>query len=115
MTKPAKRAVPKRNAKPVVVAARNPQLEEAVAAAPDDPAGYIVYGDWLQREGDPRGELIALQAAQRTADQRTFARLKVAEHELLSKWAEHFYGDACRFPAARKSHLHWSLGFIESF
>ena len=30
---------------------------------PDDPAAYVVYADALQSRGDPRGELIALQAA----------------------------------------------------
>ncbi len=39
------------------------ELEAAIEADPDDPAGYAVYADWLQAQGDPRGELIALQLA----------------------------------------------------
>lgn len=27
----------------------------------DDPHAFMVYGDWLEQQGDPRGELIALQ------------------------------------------------------
>ena len=44
-------------------AARNPELEQAILANPDDEAAYEVYADWLQGEGDPRGELAAVQVA----------------------------------------------------
>lgn len=36
-------------------------LEALIDAAPDDPRGYAVLGDWYQQHGEPRGELIALQ------------------------------------------------------
>lgn len=36
-------------------------LEAAIDDAPDDPARYAVLSDWLQQQGDPRGELMALQ------------------------------------------------------
>ncbi|MEJ7603595.1 MAG: TIGR02996 domain-containing protein [Kofleriaceae bacterium] len=43
-------------------------LEAAIDDDPTDPAAYLVYADALQREGDPRGELITLQiAAEREA------------------------------------------------
>jgi uncharacterized protein (TIGR02996 family) len=35
-------------------------LEAAIIENPDDPAGYLVYADWLQTHGDPRGELIVV-------------------------------------------------------
>jgi uncharacterized protein (TIGR02996 family) len=41
---------------------RNTELEEAILEDPLDPAAWLVYGDWLQSEGDPRGELVAVQA-----------------------------------------------------
>jgi uncharacterized protein (TIGR02996 family) len=41
--------------------ARNPQLEKAIVANPTDRDAYAVFADWLQEQGDPRGELIALQ------------------------------------------------------
>lgn len=39
----------------------NPELEAAILADPDDDDGYLVYADWLQSVGDPRGELIAVE------------------------------------------------------
>jgi uncharacterized protein (TIGR02996 family) len=39
----------------------------AIAAAPDDDAPRLVYADRLLADGDPRGELIALQCAGRDA------------------------------------------------
>lgn len=35
-----------------------PKLIRAIAVEPDDPAGYLVYGDWLLEREDPRGRLI---------------------------------------------------------
>src|SRR5260221_10447240 len=40
---------------------RNPELERAVIDNPDDRDAYAVLADWLQSNGVPRGELIALQ------------------------------------------------------
>jgi uncharacterized protein (TIGR02996 family) len=42
---------------------RGAALEDAIAANPDDANAFAVYGDWLHKHGDPRGELIALQHA----------------------------------------------------
>jgi uncharacterized protein (TIGR02996 family) len=39
------------------------ELEAIIEANPDDVDAYHVYSDWLQSQGDPRGEWIALQAA----------------------------------------------------
>src|SRR5687767_3359435 len=39
----------------------NPELEKRILANPDDAEAYLVYGDWLQSQGDPRGELVVLQ------------------------------------------------------
>lgn len=47
---------------PPPVVARDEALEAAIARDPDAIEPYLVYADWLQAEGDPRGELIALQA-----------------------------------------------------
>jgi uncharacterized protein (TIGR02996 family) len=38
-------------------------LEARVIDDPTDAEAWMVYGDLLQRRGDPRGELVALQAA----------------------------------------------------
>ena len=37
------------------------ELEAQIDARPDDPAASLVYADWLQQRGDPRGKLIVLQ------------------------------------------------------
>jgi len=39
----------------------NPDLEARIHANPDDRDDYLVYGDWLSEQGDPRGELITVQ------------------------------------------------------
>ena len=44
------------------------ELLEAVYAAPDDDGRRLVYADWLQEHGDPRGELIVLQFERRTRE-----------------------------------------------
>src|SRR5262245_31158206 len=41
-------------------------LLAAIHAAPRDDAPRLVYGDWLLEQGDPRGELIALQYKRRS-------------------------------------------------
>ena len=40
---------------------RNEDLLHAIAANTEDPDTYSVLADWLQQQGHPRGELIALQ------------------------------------------------------
>ena len=44
-----------------MAATRNPELERALVARPDDLASKLVYADWLQARGDPWGELIVRQ------------------------------------------------------
>jgi uncharacterized protein (TIGR02996 family) len=44
---------------------RNADLEREILAANHDPAAYLVYADWLQTQGDPRGELIIHQLRDR--------------------------------------------------
>ena len=75
------------------------KLEAAIAANVDDTDAYLVYGDWLQGQGDPRGELIALQHA------RT-AKAKKAEAELLAKHASLFLLEDVV--------VEWHLGFWKS-
>lgn len=42
------------------------ELLAAIAADPDDEAARLVYADWLIARGDRRGDLIALEARERT-------------------------------------------------
>jgi uncharacterized protein (TIGR02996 family) len=81
--------------------ARNHELEAAIEASPDDPAAYVVYADWLQLQGDPRGELIMLQRANR--------------HEAAETWIdEHrgqFWGELWSID---QTGWRWRWGYFEA-
>ncbi len=94
-------------------------LEAAIDDDPDDPAAYSVYGDWLQRRGDPRGELIALSLAaeaQRAADPRRKPPAQTALGKLLKKHAAALLGPLARHVAdpgdPTAPPLVWRHGFI---
>src|SRR5450432_1620723 len=44
-----------------VAVARNEEFERRLVDHPDDRETWTVYADWLESQGDPRGELIALE------------------------------------------------------
>lgn len=69
---------------------RHVELERAIAAEPELTASYSVYADWLQAEGDPRGEVMAAAiAAEARGDDKTFPKLlKKHVHDLLGPLAE---------------------------
>ncbi|HEX4451351.1 MAG TPA: TIGR02996 domain-containing protein [Kofleriaceae bacterium] len=58
---------------------------DAIRRAPDDAVAVQVYGDWLLDQGDPRGELIALQAREAELDAPHVLRLLqlAAEHGFI--------------------------------
>jgi uncharacterized protein (TIGR02996 family) len=85
--------------------ARNPDLEKAILANPGDRDAYAVFGDWLQEQGDPRGELIALQLGNRDK----------AGKQLIEKHADYFLGPLAEHQKTRdglsnnsRSHLRTS-------
>src|SRR5262245_44338937 len=78
-------------------------LARQLVDAPDDVATHLVYADWLQAHGDPRGVLIVLQQAGQTD----------AANALLQSHAEHFYGSLAARPRVL-THVEWRLGFIRS-
>jgi uncharacterized protein (TIGR02996 family) len=95
----------------------NPALEDAIREQPDDPERYLVYADWLQAQGDPRGQLIVLdeQLLRTPAD----ARLQAARGSLLERHREHFLGRLAdhtttseRDEEDRQEAFAWHLGFI---
>jgi uncharacterized protein (TIGR02996 family) len=66
-----------------------------VKAPPEDLQARAVYADWLQENGDPRGELMILQLAQakpklKKADKE---RLAQQQRNLIAKHRTHFYSD----------------------
>ena len=59
----------------------NPALEQQIIEEPADAARCLVYADWLQGQGHPRGELGVLQAQR--AERPDDAALAKAEQKLL--------------------------------
>jgi uncharacterized protein (TIGR02996 family) len=97
-------------------AATNPEIEAAIIDNPNDLDGYLVYGDWLQAEGDPRGELIALQAAQvrgSASSSKDSAAINKSIDKIFSKHAATLLGDLTKY-SEKELKLDWHLGFIES-
>ena len=86
--------------------ARNPDLEQAIEADPYDTATYSVLADWLQAQGDPRGELIALQLANK--DKQAKALIAKQADYFLGPLAEHqLTHDGEKTPA-----FTWRSGYI---
>lgn len=81
---------------------RNVDLEARIEADPEAEAPFLVYGDWLCGQGDPRGDLIALQAA---GDER-----KTAEAALRRKLAPRLLGPLA--PYEDRLEAKWRLGFL---
>jgi uncharacterized protein (TIGR02996 family) len=71
---------------------RNPELEAAAFANPDNQDAWRVYADWLQAQGDARGELILLSLHEPTAflsERREFeARRKASEEQMAVEWKD---------------------------
>jgi len=69
---------------------RNPELEAAAFASLDDHDAWRVYADWLQAQGDARGELILLSLHERDAflsERREFdTRRKDSERAMTNEW-----------------------------
>jgi uncharacterized protein (TIGR02996 family) len=78
----------------------NLALEAQLATGFDDPGPFVVYADWLQQKGNPRGDLIHAQArrAQAIADGNAAAERKAttAEQKLMREHAGVFLPDAFR-------------------
>jgi uncharacterized protein (TIGR02996 family) len=64
----------------------NAALEKRILAAPDDDAARTVYADWLEGEGDVRGNVAALQPRKQTP------KLQRQAAKLLGEHPAHFFG-----------------------
>jgi uncharacterized protein (TIGR02996 family) len=74
----------------VPTGARNPELEAEIVKDPDNADAFAVYGDWLQAQGDPRGELVTIQLGlQKDPEDK---KLRAAEEKLFQENAAHFFG-----------------------
>jgi uncharacterized protein (TIGR02996 family) len=61
-------------------------FEAAIAADPDNRDTYLVYGDWLEQRGDPRGALIAIGTE--LAKNPTHAKMLAAHRDHLAAHPE---------------------------
>ncbi len=98
-------AAPADDAPPTI--ASNPELEAAIVARPHDRGAYMVYGDWLQEQGDHLGTLISLAGRAEAGDgkaEREFGRW-LKKHELLGRVASY---------VPRQIKLQWEHGFVRS-
>ena len=77
---------------------RHAELEAAIAADPENPAGYSVFADWLQSQGDIRGNVMAIAIA---AEERAEGDAKVVDDKA--------------FPRELKKHVHDLLGPLAAF
>jgi uncharacterized protein (TIGR02996 family) len=94
--------------------ASNPELEATIFSNPDNADAYLVYGDWLQRQGDPRGELIALQhaALQASGDEAANLKKQIARH--LKSFKDALLGDLADALDEEELKVEWHLGFIRT-
>ncbi len=92
--------------------ARNKKLEAMISKDPEDADAYLAYADWLQEQGDPRGELIMVQHA--LAAMPKNKKLLKAQEQLLSDYKEHFWGDVAPYAAEMTEDVVWSMGYIKS-
>jgi uncharacterized protein (TIGR02996 family) len=94
---------------------RNPELEKAIDADPYDVSAYMVYADWLQGQGDPRGELISLQL---TAETKRDPKLAKAASALIEQHAAVFLGPLAEhtrtYDGNDRDAFTWRYGFIHS-
>ncbi len=92
---------------------RNAELEAVIAANPDDVGAWAVYGDWLAQQGDPRGELVALQLSAETS-RNSSARREAARDYLADHGPELLHPLGKYFPSAGTGSLEWRRGFVRT-
>jgi uncharacterized protein (TIGR02996 family) len=92
--------------------ARERALEAVLRERPDDLAAHLVYGDWLQAQGDPRGELVALQVELARAEGPARLALERKDREFRQLHAEQLFG--ALHPFADELVRRWSYGFIDA-
>ncbi len=94
---------------------RHPDLEKAILADPYDSLGYTVYADWLQEQGDPRGELMSLHLA---AETKRDGKAAKAAAGLLASNADYFLGPLANHTKTYDGNdtdaFTWRFGFIHA-
>jgi uncharacterized protein (TIGR02996 family) len=83
-------------------------MEHSMVENPDDLNAYLAYSDWLLEQGDPRGELIAVQVA--LLRQPSSQEMKEREAALFEKYGDLWLGPLSRHRAKKVT---WRLGFLD--
>jgi uncharacterized protein (TIGR02996 family) len=65
---------------------REREFRAAILDTPDDIAPRLVFADWLQERGDPRGEWIALDCAPATGDETREMRRRALWQHHRAQW-----------------------------
>ena len=94
------------------------QLIAAIEADPDDIENYRVYADWLESNGQPRGQLIQLELLRARLTDR--AKLDHLDRKIVGYVETHrkaFFGalkswQNLRYSSSRHGELIWRYGFI---
>lgn len=96
--------------------ARHGEFEQRICDHPFDTNQYSVFADWLSENGDPRGELIALQLRAECAPKHDQPRLQAAASDYLASHADYllgplrdYVGDVLDAPIP----FGWRHGFIQ--
>jgi uncharacterized protein (TIGR02996 family) len=86
-------------------------LEQALVAAPDDLAAHHAYADYLQEQGDPRGELIAVQLALEDEARPPAERKPLQEREaaLLAQHSREWLGTLAPFVLDQEGVGEWAV------
>src|SRR5579864_2131639 len=84
-----------------------------ICAHPDDDAPRLVYADWLDERGDPRGEFIRVQCelAGLREDDPKWTALKEREQTLLSQHHEKWLKE---IPEWAREDVEFHRGFVDS-
>ena len=83
----------------------------AIIEEPDDVGLRLIYADWLEERGDPRGEFIRVQCQLEEIDEYDprFKELKARERELLAAHEHEWLGEL----DGRVSKWIFRRGFVE--
>jgi tRNA 2-thiouridine synthesizing protein E len=89
-----------------------PTLEAIIDQDIDDIDAYLVYADWLQQQGDPRGEFILLC---HHAEQQHSPAIAEARDQYLKDWGGELLGDLYELYQRAQVELSWRLGFVDHY
>src|SRR5262245_37162751 len=89
---------------------------QAILKAPDDDAPRLIYADWLEERGDPRGEFIRIQCelARMSEGGQYRAALVEREKKLLAENEEEWLGPLRRLGLERRGSNHEFAEFTDA-